>query len=133
MKLLVTGGTGQVGEALRRLAPELGVSVVAPGRADLDLSKLETIRLPDGIDAVINAGAYTAVDKAETEAELALAVNAEAPGVLAAAAAKRDLPFVQLSTDYVFDGTKPGPYVEDRKSTRLNSSHVSESRMPSSA
>jgi len=112
MKLLVTGGTGQVGEALRRLAPELGVTVIAPGRDTLDLSKPATIRLPDGIDGVINSGAYTAVDKAESEGALAVTVNAEAPGVLAAEATKQGLPIVQLSTDYVFDGTKPEPYVE---------------------
>lgn len=112
MKLLVTGGTGQVGEALRRLAPELGVTVIAPGRDTLDLSKPETIRLPDGIEGVINSGAYTAVDKAESDGALAVTVNAAAPGVLAAEAAKRGLPIVQLSTDYVFDGTKTEPYVE---------------------
>ena len=112
MKLLVTGGTGQIGEALRRLASELGVTVIAPGRDTLDLAKPGTIRLPDGIDGVINSGAYTQVDKAESDGELAVAVNAEAPGVLAAEAAKRGLPIVQLSTDYVFDGTKPEPYVE---------------------
>jgi dTDP-4-dehydrorhamnose reductase len=112
MKLLVTGGTGQVGEALRRLGPRLGVTVIAPPRAELDLAKPETIRLPDGIDAVINSGAYTAVDKAESDGALAAAVNATAPGMLAHEAAKRNLPIVQLSTDYVFDGTKPGPYVE---------------------
>ncbi|MBM3547131.1 MAG: dTDP-4-dehydrorhamnose reductase [Alphaproteobacteria bacterium] len=113
MRLLVTGGTGQVGEALQRLAPRLGVTVIAPPRAELDLSKPETIRLPDGIDGVINAGAYTAVDKAESEGALSVAVNAAAPGVLAAETAKRGLPIVQLSTDYVFDGTKNEPYVED--------------------
>jgi len=112
MRLLLTGGTGQIGEALRRLSSKLGVTVIAPPRAELDLSKPEAIRLPDGIDAVINAGAYTAVDKAESEGALSVTVNAAAPGVLAAKAAKRGLPIVQLSTDYVFDGTKTEPYVE---------------------
>ncbi len=112
MKLLVTGGTGQVGEALKRLAPRLGVTVIAPGRADLDLSNPGAIKLPDGIDGVINAGAYTAVDKAESEPALAETVNGTAPGVIARLAAKRDLPIVQISTDYVFDGTKTAPYVE---------------------
>jgi dTDP-4-dehydrorhamnose reductase len=112
VRLLVTGGSGQVGEALRRLGPSLGVEVLAPPRAELDLARPETIRIPAGIDAVINSGAYTQVDKAEGEGALAAAVNATAPGVLAAEAARRGLPIVQLSTDYVFDGTKPVPYVE---------------------
>lgn len=112
MKLLVTGGTGQVGEALKRLAPKLGVTVIAPGRADLDLSSPGAIKLPEGIDGVINAGAYTAVDKAESEPALAETINGIAPGVLASQAAKRDLPIVQISTDYVFDGDKTGPYLE---------------------
>jgi dTDP-4-dehydrorhamnose reductase len=112
MKLLVTGGSGQVGEALRRLAPSLGITVIAPPRSALDLAEPGKIRLPDGIDAVINAGAYTAVDKAESESALAETVNGIAPGVLATQAAKRGLPIVQISTDYVFDGTKTDPYVE---------------------
>ncbi len=112
MKLLVTGGTGQVGEALRRLAPKLGITVIAPGRGELDLSNPGSIRLPPGIDGVINTGAYTAVDKAESERALAETVNGIAPGVLATEAAKRGLPIVQLSTDYVFDGTKTEPYLE---------------------
>ena len=112
MRLLVTGGTGQVGEALQRLAPSLGVTVIAPGRDALDLSKPDTLRIPDGIEGVINAGAYTAVDRAEGDVDLAMTVNAGAAGVLAEAAAKRGLPIVQLSTDYVFDGSKASPYLE---------------------
>jgi dTDP-4-dehydrorhamnose reductase len=112
MRLLVTGGTGQVGEALQRLAPKLGVTVIAPGHADLDLSKPGAIKLPEGIDGVINAGAYTAVDKAESEPALAETINGIAPGVIADLAAKRGLPIVQISTDYVFDGDKTGAYVE---------------------
>lgn len=112
MRLLVTGGTGQVGEALRRLASDLGIAVIAPGRDMLDLSKPETIRIPDGIDGVVNSGAYTAVDKAESDPDTAETVNAVAPGMLAVEAARRGLPIVQLSTDYVFDGSKMTPYVE---------------------
>lgn len=115
MRLLVTGGTGQVGEALTRLAPKLGVTVIAPGRADLDLAHPGSIRLPDGIDGIdgiINSGAYTAVDKAESEPALAETVNGIAPGVIAGLAAKRNLPIVQISTDYVFDGDKTGAYLE---------------------
>ncbi|MSP48625.1 MAG: dTDP-4-dehydrorhamnose reductase [Alphaproteobacteria bacterium] len=112
MRLLLTGGSGQVGEALRRLGPGLGVTVSAPGRDMLDLATPDTIHLPDDIDAVVSAGAYTAVDKAESEPGLAEAVNAVAPGMLAGEAAKRRVPIVHLSTDYVFDGTKTGAYVE---------------------
>lgn len=115
MRLLVTGGTGQVGEALIRLAPELGITVTAPGRDLLDLSRPGTIGrvLGDAVfDGIVSSGAYTAVDRAESEAELAETVNARAPGVLAALAASRGLPIVHISTDYVFDGSKPTPYVE---------------------
>ena len=114
MKLLVFGKTGQVATELARLAgPDLMVTCIAreivdladPGRA------ADAIAWADG-DAVINAAAYTAVDRAEEEEPLARAINAEAPGAMAQAAAARGLPFLHISTDYVFDGAKDGAWVE---------------------
>jgi dTDP-4-dehydrorhamnose reductase len=114
MKLLLLGADGQVGWELRRALAILG-PVVACTRAQADLSKPET--LPGLIaehapTAVVNAAAYTAVDKAESEPALAHRINAEAVGVLAAAAARQGAWLVHYSTDYVFDGTKSGAYEE---------------------
>ena len=115
-RILVTGGTGQVGTELRRLGPDFGVEVVAPGRDTLDLSTASGLeRIIGGGDwrAVINCAAYTAVDKAESEPDLADAVNGRAPGLIARAAAARGVRTLHVSTDYVFDGTGPGFYDED--------------------
>jgi dTDP-4-dehydrorhamnose reductase len=115
MRLLLTGGSGQVGQAVRRLAPA-DWQVVAPPRRELDLSDPEALaeRVRDGRwDAVVSAGAYTAVDKAETDVVAAWGVNAMGPAALADATRKAGIPLLHLSTDYVFDGTKGGPYVED--------------------
>ncbi len=113
--ILVTGADGQVGwELVRSLAP-LG-RVLATRRTDLDLTREEAIRAlvrelrPA---AIVNAAAYTAVDRAESEPELAFAVNGRAPGVLAEEAARLGAPMIHYSTDYVFDGTKGTPYRED--------------------
>lgn len=109
---LLTGGTGQVGLALRRNPPP-GVEIVAPTRAELDLAQLPRLEpLLQGIDAIVSCGAYTAVDKAESEPELAYAVNAVAPGLLARAAAAADIPIVHVSTDYVFTAAGIGPWLE---------------------
>jgi dTDP-4-dehydrorhamnose reductase len=113
-RILVTGGSGQVGEALTRTLVGLG-EVFAPGRGELDLADADSIRRamrefkPSW---VVNAGAHTAVDKAESEAELAFAINATAPGVIAEEAKSVGAAVIHFSTDYVFDGTKEGPYVE---------------------
>lgn len=118
-KWLLTGGTGQVGLALRRLAipgagAMPGVEVIAPGRDMLDLAgPLNLAPLLDGVSAIVNCGAYTAVDKAESEPELARAVNADAPGALARAAAKAGIPIIHVSTDYVFAADGGGPWKED--------------------
>lgn len=111
---LVTGGTGQVGTALRR-SPPPGVEIFAPGRDVLDLTNLPDDLSPllDGVSAIINCGAYTAVDKAESEQTLARAINAVAPGKLAAAAAKTGIPIVHVSTDYVFPADGVGLWRED--------------------
>jgi dTDP-4-dehydrorhamnose reductase len=113
-RILVTGGSGQVGEASTRTLAPLG-EVFAPGRGELDLTDTDSIRRvmrefkPSW---VVNAGAHTAVDKAESEAELAFAINATAPAVIADEAKSVGAAVIHFSTDYVFDGAKAGPYVE---------------------
>lgn len=114
MRMLVTGREGQLARALRAQAgPDL--EVIALGRPDLDLARPES--LAAGVararpDIVVNAAAYTMVDKAEEEEALATTINGEAAGALAQAAADLGVPILQISTDYVFDGTKAAPYVE---------------------
>ena len=121
-RILVTGGTGQVGEALiRRLAP-LG-EVVAPGREQLDLGDADSIRKAMREVRprwVVNPAAHTAVDKAESEPELAFAINAAAPEILAEEARRIGAAVIHYSTDYVFDGTKVTPYVETDATAPLN-------------
>ncbi|MFB6247873.1 MAG: dTDP-4-dehydrorhamnose reductase [Salinibacter sp.] len=112
--ILLIGATGQIGHALRAPLSALG-SVVAPDRDALDLTAPGTIR--DAVrgaapDVIVNAAAYTAVDRAEEEPERAAAVNARAPDLLAEAAAAVGAWLVHYSTDYVFDGTSETPYTE---------------------
>jgi dTDP-4-dehydrorhamnose reductase len=116
MRIFLLGADGQVARALREAAeadPRVIVGVGA--RPDVDLARPETI-LPAlsafAPDLVINPAAYTAVDKAESEPDLAFAINRDGAGAVAAAAAALGAPIVHLSTDYVFDGAKPAPYVE---------------------
>lgn len=114
LKVLQFGVTGQVGQALAAAAGE-AVDLTILARADIDLTDLAAIRaaiLAADCDLVWNAAAFTQVDKAEAEPETAFAVNAAAPGAMAAASAERGLPFVHLSTDSVFDGQTDRPYVE---------------------
>jgi dTDP-4-dehydrorhamnose reductase len=114
MRILVTGKDGQVGQALTHLFPP-GVEVVAAGRERCDLTNQQAIRdlvRQVSPDVIVNAAAYTAVDKAEAEPDLCFAVNAAAPRVLADEAARLDAFLVHYSTDYVFDGQKAEPYVE---------------------
>lgn len=115
MRLLVTGASGQVGWELSRSLMPLG-DVVAPDRSQCDFSRPEL--LPDLIrslkpDVVVNAAAYTAVDKAEREEKLATTVNGTAVGVIAEESRKAGILLVHYSTDYVFDGVKQTPYSED--------------------
>ncbi len=119
-KLLIFGGNGQVGRALNQLAEG---NVVVLGRDEADLSKPESLRkiIADlAPTKIINAAAYTAVDKAEEEEALATIINAEAPGVMAEEAAKRGIPFVHYSTDYVFNGSGERPWKEDDATAPLN-------------
>lgn len=110
----MTGATGQVGAALVA-APPPGVRIVAPARNALDLANPEPREMiaREGVTAIVNCGAYTAVDRAESEPDLAMAINGHAPGVLAETAAAAGIPIVQVSTDYVFAGNKQGAYRED--------------------
>lgn len=116
MRILVTGGTGQVGVALARHPWPQGVSLDLPTRAELDLGAPDRIAAyveKGGYAAVINSAAYTAVDKAESDSLAAWTINALAPVALSAATARSSIPMVHVSTDYVFDGTKVGSYDED--------------------
>jgi dTDP-4-dehydrorhamnose reductase len=115
MRILVTGVTGQVGGALVTRLNGLG-TVVPANRAMLDLTQPEGLsRALDKLapDLIINPAAFTAVDRAEDERELALRVNCDAPGAMARWAAARDVPLVHFSTDYVFDGSGERPWRED--------------------
>lgn len=125
MKFLIFGGNGQVGHALRRSLAPLGDLVVTTRSGELpeglpceaaDFDQPASLgALVDRLapDVVVNAAAYTAVDKAEDDADAAYRANAEAPGVLARACVARGIPFVHYSTDYVFDGRGTRPYRED--------------------
>ena len=115
-EVLVTGGSGQVGGALLALPPESGLRFVGLDRDALDLLNPETfagVLASRPWAAIINAAAYTAVDKAETEVEEAWRINALAPACLARQAALTGIPLVHVSTDYVFSGASARPYVED--------------------
>ena len=114
MKILLTGSNGQVGFELKNKLRALG-EVIATDREELDLTSLIAIRTfidQTKPDIIINPAAYTAVDKAESEPDLAYQINARAPEVLAEKAKELDIPLVHFSTDYVFDGLKKEAYVE---------------------
>ena len=123
MKLLVTGAQGQLARSLvERAALRSGIQLMVAGRPGLDLARrgsatsaIEAIRP----DVVINAAAYTAVDRAEDEPKLAFRINAEGAGEVAAAAARCGARVIQVSTDYVFDGRGDGPYREDSQTNPL--------------
>lgn len=122
MKILVTGATGQVARSLVEIAKARAIDLVAMGRPELDLT------IPDNIehvigkhypDIVVNAAAYTAVDKAEEEGGRAIAVNRYGAGVLAATCNEHQIPIIHLSTDYVFDGQKKTSYTETDETNPL--------------
>lgn len=117
MRLLVFGQTGQVARELQRLAPEARFL----GRAEADLSDPAACAAAiAGCDAVINAAAWTAVDKAETEEAAATLVNGAAPGAMARACAAQGIPFAHVSTDYVFDGQGTRPFAPSDPVAPLN-------------
>jgi dTDP-4-dehydrorhamnose reductase len=121
-KILILGAGGQVGTELQRSFADAG-EVTAFGRETADLSRPEELRSlirqlhPD---VILNAAAYTAVDRAESEPELALTINGEAPRVLAEEAASLNALLVHYSTDYVFDGSKRSPWEEADETNPLN-------------
>ena len=109
--IVVTGAGGQLGTAFRKVLP--GARFLDRSHLDLaDLTAIAPTLSAIGPSAIVNCAAYTAVDRAEDEEELALVVNGEAVGVMAGFAADRDIPFVTFSTDYVFAGNATEPYVE---------------------
>ena len=114
MRILLTGKNGQVGWELQRTLSTLG-EVIALGQADMDLANPDAIRKicrDVKPNLIVNPAAYTAVDKAETEPALALAINGAAPGILAQEAQRLGAALIHYSTDYVFDGSKNTPYTE---------------------
>ena len=116
IRIAVTGRQGQVARALAELGPALHAEVINIGRPQLDLAAPETVGPALNAaapDIVVNAAAYTAVDQAEREPEIAWAVNGIGAGAVAAAARALGIPVIHLSTDYVFDGNKTSAYVEE--------------------
>jgi dTDP-4-dehydrorhamnose reductase len=114
-RVLVTGADGQVGRALLKTFAE-SAEVIGCNRKSLDLANGDQIRervREIAPDIIINAGAYTAVDRAESERDLAFAVNGQAPGILAEEALRASAILIHYSTDYVFNGSKQGSWVED--------------------
>jgi dTDP-4-dehydrorhamnose reductase len=116
MKVLVFGKTGQVARALIEAGPTMGIQITALGRDAADLTNpaacAATIAASDA-DGVINAAAYTAVDAAETDEATAQLINADAPTAMAQVCAAKGIPFLHISTDYVFDGTEGKPWQPD--------------------
>jgi dTDP-4-dehydrorhamnose reductase len=122
MRILLIGKSGQIGWELERSLLALG-PIVALGREEFDLTNPSSIqRIVSEIqpEIMVNAAAYTAVDRAEDERELAYTTNAKAPGLLAEEARKTGALLVHYSTDYVFDGTKRSPYTESDPTSPLN-------------
>jgi dTDP-4-dehydrorhamnose reductase len=115
MKLLIAGAGGQLGRALQARVPA-GASVVAPPEADFDIAnaaQVAAVIAASGATHLVNAAAYTAVDKAESDLETARRINVDAVGILADAARTAGLKFVHVSTDFVFDGRSNTPYAPD--------------------
>ncbi len=123
MRLVVTGRAGQVARSLAALGSP-GLDVVTAARPELDLSRPETVgaalKALRPFDAIVSAAAYTAVDRAESEPELAFRVNRDGAAAVADAAAAAGVPVLHLSTDYVYAGDKPAPYVETDPAGPLN-------------
>jgi dTDP-4-dehydrorhamnose reductase len=115
LRILQFGASGQLGKEMIAAAPASGIALDAVSREAVDFTRpddvIRAVRETNA-DVVVNATAYTSVDKAESEEALARTINAETVGKLAAACAERGLPLIHVSTDYVFDGMNPAPYLE---------------------
>jgi dTDP-4-dehydrorhamnose reductase len=132
LRILLTGRNGQVGWELERVLPSMG-EVIATDRTTLDLADSDMVRRAvrdTRPDVIVNAAAYTAVDKAEAERELAGQINAIAPGVLGEEAKRLGALLVHYSTDYVFDGNKRSPYTEDDTPTTRARNWTARKRSP---
>lgn len=122
MRIVLFGKNGQVGWELEKMLPNLG-EVIAFGRQELDVSNLKQVQntlLEIQPNLIVNASAYTEVDRAEKEPEKAMRVNAEAPGIMAETARSLNATFIHYSTDYVFDGNQNKPYTENDNTNPLN-------------
>jgi dTDP-4-dehydrorhamnose reductase len=121
MRILIAGGRGMLGSDVAEAAAARGWEAVPLDLPELDITNPESVKtgLPPG-DAVINCAAFTRVDDAEKERDLCWQINADGAGVLARACAKRGLPLIHISTDYVFDGRKGTPYTEADPVAPLN-------------
>jgi dTDP-4-dehydrorhamnose reductase len=123
MRILITGVTGQLGGKLKDACSRRASAILCPDRAELDLATGESIArafAAAAADVVVNCAAYTKVDEAEGERDLAFAVNETAPALLAELCAARRIPLIQVSTDYVLDGAKSSPYRPDDTVGPLN-------------
>jgi len=123
MRILVTGANGQVGWELARRGARKGFDILALDHATLDITDSSAVNREvsgSGPSVVVNAAAYTAVDQAESESELAFAANRDGPACLASACAEAGIPLVHISTDFVFDGEKKGPYLETDQDSPLS-------------
>ncbi|MAM86239.1 MAG: dTDP-4-dehydrorhamnose reductase [unclassified Hahellaceae] len=115
MTILLAGANGQVGREISERASRFGLDVIGFDAQDMDITDLEAIRRQAAAcqpKVIINAAAYTAVDKAESERDLAFAINCDGASNLARVSAERNIPLLHISTDYVFDGEKDGDYFE---------------------
>ena len=122
-RILITGANGQVGWSLRHTHPSSDLLLIAPDESQLDITRLADIEKnieKHSPDMIINTAAYTAVDKAETDQEKAMQVNAEGPLLLAKTCKKANIPLIHFSTDYIFDGKKKTPYLENDTPNPLN-------------
>ncbi len=123
MKLLVTSATGQLARSLvRRVAGHPGIELIAVGRPELDLEipgSADAVIRRHAPDVLINAAAFTDVDRAEDEPDRAFRINADGAGEVARTAAALDVPLIHVSTDYVFDGSARGAYAEDAQTNPL--------------